>query len=412
MFTPVLEMSFQYFLGCLVGIAALTTVSCGNDSVGPTNGGPTNGTGASDGSGGAALGGSGGTGPVQVFLGRACETDVDCGELLRCLNASSVGDGDAVPAGGYCTIPCATQAGCVGFAPDASCRELAGGRTYCVLDCDFGPAALGDKCHGRLDVACAAIDDESSPACVPRCSDDSQCCADSAPCDSYCDPASGLCSSNVPDGLPIGTPCAGPGDPDCRGICDAVAGDAQTHVCTELCTFGAFPACGWRPSEGPATAYCHLTTEDVDVERAAGDAGLCAQLCDCDDDCDSTLNCEPFVDERDALATQRAGVCTATVSPSIPCAAGGAGGGGGELPSLGGARASAAGSGHGGVAAGGESVPGGGVGGVPAGVAGSGAIVQIGGAGGAGGVPRGHVSAGGDRVEGAAGRGDGGQAGG
>ena len=377
-------MVFPYGSSWLASALALLLVGCASDSVEQGAVGPTGGTGATEGSGGASLGGGGGAGPSQVFLGRACQTDVDCGELLRCLQSESLGDTDEAPAGGYCTIPCETEAGCATFAPVASCRELTGGRSYCVLGCEFGPAALGDKCHGRRDVACVATDDESSPTCVPRCSDDAQCCSDSASCDSYCNPATGLCGTAPVEGQAIGAPCEGPGDPGCRGNCVQVADGMQDYVCTEVCTFGSFPACGWRPSEGPAPAYCYFATEVVDaLGRAAGDGGLCAQLCDCDDDCDAAYGCEPFADELDALATQRLGVCAATEAISRPCAGGGAGGAEGQ-PASGGGREPRGGSGNGGAAASGGAPWGGASGRSFASVAGEAAIVGTAGAGGVG----------------------------
>ncbi len=262
--------------------------------------------------------------PTSVFLGRACVTDVDCGERLRCLTTA---DNDVGPAGGYCTIPCETDAGCADFEVGAMCQRVVGDRRHCVLPCDFGPAELGEKCHGRRDVACVATDVGSGPACLPRCNDDSQCCPDGESCERRCQPATGLCGLDIPTGEPSGTPCSGPMDASCRGSCVAIGDGPDRYVCADLCTFGSFPACGWRPSAGPAPAYCHFAVPRVErLGRAAGDAGWCAALCDCDDDCQAPLACQPFADERDASATHRVGVCTWTESALVCEGAAGAGG--------------------------------------------------------------------------------------
>ena len=57
-------------------------------------------------------------------------------------------------------------------------------------------------------------------------------------------------------------------------------------MCAEVCTVGAVPSCGWS-GVGPADAFCFYSYQAVYDAGGpgAGDAGLCAKLCDCDAEC-------------------------------------------------------------------------------------------------------------------------------
>ena len=270
---------------------------------------------------------------ASVFLGRTCQKDHDCGLGLVCLLSDSQTLGGEGAPGGYCTRSCADDPSvCQGLAPSAVCHEfgtsLAPSR-YCVLGCAFGSSSAAEKCQGRRNVACTAPaeGDGSVGTCLPRCSSDHDCCTPSGSCPTRCDPATGLCFYGQREGAPIGSACS-PAQPDvCRGTCTMLStsdGSSTAQVCTEACTVGAYPACGWAgPSSGPAGAFCYSTVPVVTggSRAEAGDAGSCVALCDCDRDCPSpNLYCQPFEDVSLTLATRRAGVCSAArASAKMAC---------------------------------------------------------------------------------------------
>jgi hypothetical protein len=256
---------------------------------------------------------------ASVFLGRACEKDRDCGLGLVCLLSDSQTVGGEGAPGGYCTRSCAADpTSCQALAPAAVCHEFGTALApsgYCVLGCDFGSSRAAEKCQGRRDVACT-----TSGECLPLCSSDEDCCTASGSCPTRCDPATGLCFFGQREGASIGAACSPEQTGVCRGSCTTLttsdgSSTPTAHVCTEACTVGAYPACGWAgPSSGPAAALCYSTVPVVTggSRAAAGNAGSCIALCDCDRDCPSRgLFCQPFEDVSLGLATGRAGVCSA-----------------------------------------------------------------------------------------------------
>src|SRR5690349_7220426 len=140
------------------------------------------------GSGGFAFGG-GGTGgpdvlPPPTRLGRACATDAECGDGLTCIKADSgLFDGEG-PAKGMCTVECAGSAEfCEQFRgandPIPRCISMQSGSSFCFQGCDPDAGQFqfdSNKCHGRTELACAAIPDPAGgawPVCVPQCNVDS-----------------------------------------------------------------------------------------------------------------------------------------------------------------------------------------------------------------------------------------------
>jgi hypothetical protein len=317
-------------LGWLVLVAACSSGNDSGASLG-ANGGAANGAGARDGS---SLGPASGAG--NVFLGRSCQRDLDCGKGLVCLLPDSQTLGGEGAPGGYCTRNCAAApASCVELAPNAACHEfgtaLASSR-YCVLGCEFGSSLAAEKCQGRRDVACTVVSDGagSAGACLPRCSSDKDCCGNSGSCKTTCDPATGLCFYGQRKGLSIGSACSLGQQDLCRGFCTTLYGSdgsSTAHVCSEDCTGGDYPACGWAgPSSGPAGALCSSAVPGAAAgsSAAAGDAGYCVALCDCDRDCASAeTRCQPFSDVSLALATQRTGACLPRTPTSVVTACGG-----------------------------------------------------------------------------------------
>ncbi|MBN2193461.1 MAG: hypothetical protein JW751_11655 [Polyangiaceae bacterium] len=302
--------------------------------------------------GGTQLLSEGGANAGAVFLGRRCitsidTTSIDCGDRLECLTVDSEAFDGEGPPGGYCTLPCADDpAICEELAAGASCQEVGGtGERYCLLGCELGELASGSgaKCHGRRDTACEEPrSGAGGAACVPRCNADTDCCAPGVVCGParYCNPSTGLCSTERRSGSSIGSRCSGVEDDSCRGVCRAVEGShGSRFACSEPCTFGASPACGFFPEAGSARAYCYLANNlFVAAARVAGDGGYCAPACDCNDDCADGFACLAFSESRDVLATGRSGVCVWATAAGRGVACGGAGG-----VSAGGARAVASG---------------------------------------------------------------------
>ncbi|HOU92290.1 MAG TPA: hypothetical protein PLU22_14660, partial [Polyangiaceae bacterium] len=307
-----------------LGVALWLGAACGAEDASP-------GASSALGSGGASPGGVGGTlgkggaNVGTVFLGRRCVTTFDCGHQLECLTVDSGVFGGEGPPGGYCTVACDQDpAVCEGVAAGATCQALgasaASGR-FCALGCTLGVAGKSGRCHERRDTACVAAP-SGAGFCAPRCNSDQDCCAPGVVCGParFCDHATGLCATQRATGLAIGAPCADVEDDACRGICRLVPGTAPPRfACTEPCTFGASPACGFVPEEGAAAAYCYDADDpDVAAARSAGDGGWCVAACDCDTDCGDGLRCLAFADPGDAIATGRSGTCAGAARAGEP----------------------------------------------------------------------------------------------
>jgi hypothetical protein len=180
--------------------------------------------------------------------------------------------------------------------------------------CDFGEDS--EKCDGDESLACTPVllstgtacardeDCEASAlcfeqtdasmstgecldvvgACEPRCAGDFH-CADGESCDRF----TGECSSTVRGGERFGSSCAE--DDDCAGVCRVI--DADEAECEENCRVGAESGCGFEQLEGSgvACAFFAYDLSDVDVSQGSGDLGVCADLCDCNDDCPGTQRC-------------------------------------------------------------------------------------------------------------------------
>jgi hypothetical protein len=301
--------------------------------------------------------GSGGGPPGSGRLGAACGSNVDCGAGLTCLLATSTALGGEGPAHGLCTTSCAGDAAsCSRFGNDAVCLDF-GTETspapYCVQGCTFGPlgATLNpNKCHGRTEIACgplfgatgAACTADANcaagqlcgngqcfaviPACLPQCNADSDCGTGR-----YCNPQTGLCRATPQPGLPLGDECTQPpagGIDSCRGDCTGIvtsAGSTATvYTCTESCTIGALPNCNWAgpASNTPAPGLCLFSSTILSQHGGpgSGDLGSCAQLCNCNADCQhASFVCVSLDDAALSTATRRRGFCTLPEGgPGIP----------------------------------------------------------------------------------------------
>jgi hypothetical protein len=331
-----------------LGVALVSAPACGGDvervenTTGGHGGAPVDAGPDATGGGTAATGGSD---PGDLTpLGRACTTDSDCGAYLFCATASSgtfLGEG---PARGYCTRDCAADPElCAPFqvfnGPAPTCVEMGDGKSYCFEGCRFGPRSLTgfdpDKCHGRAEVACSPVFDEfgfAQSACLPQCNSNADCGAGLV-----CNAQKGTCSTQAPAGDAIGSLCDK--DPEggtntCQGECTSFVHEGAqvpfTAMCTESCTVGASPACGWS-GNGPAPAACLFASTIVSNHGGPGigDLGSCDQLCDDNCDCSNpALVCTAWTgddaDENEALFQQK-GFCAdplepdGSQSPGIPC---------------------------------------------------------------------------------------------
>jgi hypothetical protein len=336
-------------------------ISGGSSGVGGASG--ASGSGGSIGSGGAAgtrpiidgaagsggslgtgaTGGVGGGPPGNARLGAACATSVDCGAGLICITPTSSAFGGEGPAHGLCTTECGADAGlCTSFGANAVCLDF-GTAAYCVESCTFGPVSSApnpNKCHGRDEMACAPLfgatgatcttdancragelcDEQCFaviPACLPQCNADSDCGSGR-----YCNPQTGLCRAAPKTGLSLGDECTQPpagGTDACRGTCIGIVSSAgataSVYTCAETCTIGGLPSCGWAgPASGtPASGLCLFSSTIID-ERGGpgpGDRGSCAQLCNCNSDCQhASFVCMPLNDATLQMATRRRGFCT------------------------------------------------------------------------------------------------------
>lgn len=386
------------WVAAALGGSVLVVVACGADDGPSPATAATGGRAGAPGLGGAAPGNDGGSAVGTIFLGRCCVTTFDCGNGLDCLTVDSGVFGEGPP-GGYCTVSCDDDPDqCERVSPGATCQALgenaAFGR-FCGLGCALGIVGSVGKCHERRDTACVASPTAApGGVCVPRCNSDTDCCAPGVVCGParFCNHASGLCATQRATGLRVGAPCTGPEDDACRGRCREVAGtDPRRFVCTEPCTFGASPACGFVPDEGEADAYC-FDADDPEVasERVAGDGGWCVAACDCGTDCSAGLLCRGFDDPDVALATGRLGTCVGAamvgepLSCEVPASGGTSGVGGADVGT------------SGGVATGGAGGVPGAAGSSPSGDAGT--ANTPGGVGGGAGVAGAHAGRGGEAV--------------
>ncbi len=319
------------------------------------------GTGAGGTGAGGGTGASGGVGGNASRLGRACATDAECGSGLTCVKSDSGAFDGEGPAKGMCTTDCSADATvCDQFAANGTtpvCLNFDSGAAYCFEGCTFGPAGLtqfdANKCHGRQEVACRPLFDDTgnftSAACLPQCNSDTDCGG------ATCNPRSGGCGTtaltcSVTPCKALGSPCvqdADGGTNECKGQCIGFVHqsgqDPFTYMCAENCTIGAQPTCGWTGSgTGPAPAAC-LFVSTVILDNGGsglGDLGSCGQLCDDNCDCSNTdLKCDPWSAVYPAADAanlenffQRKGFCTdplqedGSVSTGIACGSGGTGG--------------------------------------------------------------------------------------
>lgn len=246
--------------------------------------------------------------PNLGTIGAACELDTQCQVGLTCLVDGSffTGDGSGTIARGLCTARCEQDPYlCQNYSSQATCILNTGGTEdtsddegLCVEQCAVGDGLL--KCQGNPDQVCLPLQD-SSAICVPFCLDDLGCAAGQ-----FCDPLSGLCVEEAPSGAAYGEPCAT--NEECVGGGCVFATEEQQGLCSGPCTVtGLVAGCGLSADEGAAPdALCLPLVEGYGV----GDPGLCAPMCDSDDDCHlEQLYCAVLGDPETEAALGRRGFC-------------------------------------------------------------------------------------------------------
>lgn len=275
--------------------------------------------------------GEGGTTPARrPLVGTHCRTDDDCAPPFTCLAASSAAiataHGQGGPSNGLCTARCdASSDACAAAENTAECVELSPGNRYCLPACSPGGqgATPGEKCLGRLDLACAPPQAEGANGfCSPTCGGDFECGGRT------CDLGSGACVDGTPPGVPLGGDCTA--EACGNGSCETLG---TFRACTGFCTVGTV-GCGFDPlSRARLDSYCLLAATR---QGSVSDVGLCAQLCDCNDDCrHPRFVCSPGPADNPAVLSVR-GHRGACLPPSltqpgaeggIPCTGGRADGG-------------------------------------------------------------------------------------
>ena len=281
-------------------------------------------------------------------LGARCASSSDCQSAL-CLTEEAPLFENGGPAGGICSASCEDDTPCPG---GSTCVETKAG-LRCLPSCSFGDDS--SKCQGRNELACEPLlvttdrgcdaDDECNAdelcfetdaiegatgrcervlgVCSPRCGSDRDCNGRS------CDLGSGECVNEAPTGLPAGASCDIAND-ECAGNCVAI--DDEHAECEERCRIGAASGCGESDLD-ESQLVCGFFAYDLsglDVKQGAGDTGVCANFCNCNDECPGDQRC------LNSATENFAGLCAGGIDleKSLPCSpddgdgGGGAGGGG------------------------------------------------------------------------------------
>lgn len=304
------------------------TQTCKDDGSGynECNCSATAGTGGSG--GGAGTGGSGGgasTGtagsasmtPDALFpgtVGAPCTNDSNCaGAPEVCLKATendkfATSDNPAGggPQGGYCSLPCQTDADCQAIDDISACNTALG---VCFALCLPGQSNV--KCGADRAQVCYPIrQDNTLGACIPRCTSDAACGPGR-----FCDPSLlGLCQDAQPAGAKTGEACTA--DTDCAsGLCldysdPSGSGATVGSFCSANCTFGLADGCGFDAvSGGVRQAGCFQAQIRT---GAPGDIGFCFPVCDTNEDCAQAGNgwvCDLFNDVNAEQQVGRKGEC-------------------------------------------------------------------------------------------------------
>jgi hypothetical protein len=188
------------------------------------------------------------------------------------------------------------------------------GQAYCFPRCTFG-ANNASKCGAREGSACELVagGEVAEGFCRPSCSLDSECGG------LRCDPTVGVCKNSAPEPwTDFGAECdPSVQEPVCGGLCVTVS--ETFDVCSNRCVFGSATPC---MSDSAVPTLCAYVTPGGSI----GDLGYCAELCDCDGDCQHPAGiCDAFTDQSVVELLGKKGVCAGRIGESgemrsgIPC---------------------------------------------------------------------------------------------
>ncbi len=177
--------------------------------------------------------------------------------------------------GGYCVADACDPNATTPCPGDGVCLVESGATLgYCLDGC-----GTSEDCRVSAGYACAdpdPTDASSATACVPACSTDGQCTAQSFNGSTYvCNQGTGLCTQAL-DATNIGRACprdrAIPGTTRCSGgVCmDEASTDWPGGMCTQ-------PGC--RLSGGDPQEPCPTNTVCVDDREGDADLGVCVPTC-------------------------------------------------------------------------------------------------------------------------------------
>lgn len=314
------------FQVCAADGKSFGACDCGS---GGTGGSASGGTGGSGGGGGGTsnAGSTGMGGPLfPGAVGLPCDAASACpGAPMVCILESSNTEFQfGGPQGGYCSVPCTTNAECTAVDSDSACNTALG---YCLALCQPGAGAGLVKCgSGRAQYCVPITNDGSVGACLPGCTSDAA-CGDGR----FCDPGlPGLCVDELPPGGALGAPCTEANQlTDCAsGFCLEYADPNDPAVtigsfCSANCTAGVNFGCGFDDvSTGARQAACF---EPRFSDGGVGDIGACFPLCDTTADCvqaNAGWTCLLFTDPAGATQLGRQGEC---VPPGVGVGAADAG---------------------------------------------------------------------------------------
>jgi hypothetical protein len=211
-----------------------------------------------------------------------------------CLKATATALAGGGPAHGYCTVPCTDDATCApldGFCVDYQTNPQGPAEAYCLKRCVFGDLDRTAKCQGRADVACYQDTSSSLQACLPMCSQDSDC-----PAGRKCDLQNNVCSDASPTGDRMGAHCTqdAMGNSSCAGICLMIGTTAS--ICSTGCVAGELGACGWVGQGMSAAGGMHGVCALASGGAAPGDLGACTVECDSVNDCPDKTDPAPICD--------------------------------------------------------------------------------------------------------------------
>lgn len=169
------------------------------------------------------------------------------------------------------------------------------GGEHAVTSCDFGHSA--EKCGGTAARACAP----SLVATQRECGRDDECARGELCFDNGGGKGRGTCQEIVGEcvelttrrnGDRFGASCDPRGKDTCAGRCVPV-GNSGAGECEEPCRVGARSGCGVEDLSKTeiACAFFAFDLTDAGIAQGAGDLGICAALCNCDDECPGGQTC-------------------------------------------------------------------------------------------------------------------------